>query len=218
MHLAVRAGEVEVVRELLRAASSGKKQPHRVVNATTKRGAGVLHYAVAGPPASAPAIVSLLLSLDGVAVNSPNRRGETPLHVAAAAGAPRALLASLLRAGADGNAVDSKGATPAATAERAGEGDLVRLLLNPSLVDLVVDGGDSEREREREKEKEREREREREREKVGGLSVSSSPTRATSSPVRELSTRSSKRRSSAERTEDELSALKSLLHAAAETK
>eukprot|EP00020_Sapocribrum_chincoteaguense_P004549 CAMPEP_0170749688 /NCGR_PEP_ID=MMETSP0437-20130122/10526_1 /TAXON_ID=0 /ORGANISM="Sexangularia sp." /LENGTH=806 /DNA_ID=CAMNT_0011088623 /DNA_START=1 /DNA_END=2418 /DNA_ORIENTATION=+ len=189
MHLAARAGHVDVVRELIRAASSGNKQPHRVVNATTKRGAGVLHYAVAAPAATASAIMRQLLALDGVAVNSANRRGETPLHAAASAGAPVAVVAALLRAGADGNAVDERGNTPAATASRADHSELANLLLNPSSVELLID-----------------------EEPVGPLpdsspAISVSPVRqGAASPVRELSSRSSKRRSSAERTEEELSA------------
>ena len=113
---AVRAGNREAVRTLLRAKSD--------VNAAAPDGTTALHWAA---QADSLEMVRLLLA-NGARPDAANRYGVTPLSLAATNGSAT-MIEALLAAGADANTVVSRGQTVLMIAARTGHVAAVRALL-----------------------------------------------------------------------------------------
>jgi ankyrin repeat protein len=113
---AVRNGDVETVRVLLKGASSA--------NVAEADGTTALHVATDRDDLA----TARMLVQAGADVKAKNRYGFTPLYSAAVNG-DAAMLDLLLKAGADANTVLPEGETTLMTAARTGNVDAVRLLL-----------------------------------------------------------------------------------------
>ena len=148
LFMAIRRGDPDVVRLLLRASA---KPGHRANGDMT-----ALHYAMIGPTKGCPLektleIVNLLLLEDMSLANARNRDGTTPLHIAALLYSDREirrqiqgdlkdiprLLEVLFSAGADPNIKD-KGGNTALHDATLGEDEEVALLLIQSGADVNV--------------------------------------------------------------------------------
>ena len=141
LFMAIRRGDPDVVRLLLRASA---KPGHRANGDMT-----ALHYAMIGPTKGCPLektleIVNLLLLEDMSLANARNCDGTTPLHIAALLYSDREirnqiqqgdlkdiprLLEVLLSAGADPNIKDKKGNTALHDAVLGSDEEVVLLLI-----------------------------------------------------------------------------------------
>ncbi|MCG8340757.1 MAG: ankyrin repeat domain-containing protein, partial [Cytophagales bacterium] len=116
---AVKAGELEKVKELLRKGAD--------VNLKDKDGKGPLHWAIQGV-LSRRAIIDALLSAESIDVDSPDKEGKTPLHYAAEQG-DQVTIEKLLSKGASVNRRDDNGKTALHDAAAEGNKDVVEALL-----------------------------------------------------------------------------------------
>jgi len=116
---AVKAGNVDAVRALLK-----KPSPVNDVNAREVDGTTALHWAVRGDDVE----IAKLLVAAGARPNTANRYGVTPISLAAGNANPTPV-EMLLAAGADANASLPQGETVLMTAARSGSPDVVELLL-----------------------------------------------------------------------------------------
>ncbi|GIL68011.1 hypothetical protein Vafri_21339 [Volvox africanus] len=136
--LAAAGGHVDVVARLLEA---GAGRTVAAADADAVAGLSALHLAA---QAGLEQVVAQLLCLapsGSVDVNSRDAEGFTPLHAAATRGSA-AIVARLLRAGADSNIASSEGLLPLHAAAAGGHLDVVELLLDAgSLVSYKSSSG-----------------------------------------------------------------------------
>lgn len=154
-HEATRVGDTEKVAAMLRPGKADVKGPHgmtplhvaaisgvmQVADMLLKKGANVddacdggltaLYFAIQNNNNN---LVGLLL-MRGASLSTQNEQGRTPLHWACAVTSDRLegqarvrMVQMLLSKGADPNAQDNEGCTPAQLAEKAGHDDVVAAL------------------------------------------------------------------------------------------
>ncbi len=118
LHLAARAGNLEVVRELLLVGAN--------VNIQENEGFTALHLAA---DAGHLAIVQALLAAHGIQVNTPDNQGRTALHWAANQGHLAVVQALLAAHGIQVNTPDNQGYTALQWTAENGHLELVQALL-----------------------------------------------------------------------------------------
>lgn len=121
LHIAAFAGQAAAVRFLLDAGADLHATSHNEMANTA------LHGAIAGWRSGRRTGMAALLLDHGADANSPDARGNTPLHLAAREGIPE-LIELLVSRGANVDARRSDGETPLRTAVREGRTNITELL------------------------------------------------------------------------------------------
>ncbi|KAJ1450937.1 ankyrin repeat-containing domain protein, partial [Pelagophyceae sp. CCMP2097] len=125
LSLSARLGDVGILRQLLTAGASLLMARGVDVHSTDSQGRTALHYAAKFDRADA---IAVLVDVGDADVSAADFGGATPLHVAALAGSPKALMALLAR-GALAKAVDQDGNQAVHLACRGGDVAAVETLV-----------------------------------------------------------------------------------------
>ncbi|AET72878.1 hypothetical protein PGAG_00424 [Phaeocystis globosa virus 12T] len=124
LFLAVKANNIEMVKLLIEKGAE--------TNIENKTQNSIMHYAAEIPGDNVEVLKYLIRNSSDTAVNSINDKEQTPLHLSAELGNTNAAKL-LVENGADRDAEDNAGETPAVAAEQADNEDTMNMILDTRL-------------------------------------------------------------------------------------